>query len=532
MEFKKNVSAIRYFGFRNLRIFIRLIICFFSLIGFSSCDPYSDEAQVQIVTGADLFKPFLSPPREIVYGPYSLKVTPDTAVIAWEEMRGREKLRHVEVYIVGLSPATEYVYCVNGAEKDGRLLTPPVDDSPFSFFIWGDSRTDSDTARQVADKMMEIDPDASFALHTGDFVLDGDSVECWESEWWGPMSDFMLYLPIYPIMGNHEANSEIYHRYFSALEGKGATYSFDWGGIHVVVLDSNRGQTGIDEQIEWLKADLQANMDADFIIAGHHLPAYASSTDGGNGSEMLQNTLVPIYEQYGVDLVISGDVHTYQHHLKNNIHYIISAGGGARLYDYGLPLGGMTMKLYKTFNFSHVLADSESINITTYDLEGNTLDSFEVVRGEPTDINSMIKVEIGTSEVTPGDQFLLDIFVQGVENLDKVSFTLAFYRDDPPIMLKVIDADMQIEGVQIEKGGLKGDVIVNQADNAQGIIKYQEENIGSFYSEMIKVASATFEVPEDVKVAALYLIPKFILFDMSGKKVPHFMGGVKVIIKR
>ena len=49
----------------------------------------------------------------------------------------------------------------------------------------------------------------------------------------------------------------------------------------------------------------------------------------------MQTILAPIYEQYGVNLVLSGHLHGYQHHLKNNIHYVISAGGGGRLYDLG-----------------------------------------------------------------------------------------------------------------------------------------------------------------------------------------------------
>ena len=496
----------------------------------SYCNPYSDEEQVQVVTGIDEFVPFPSPPPEIIYGPYSLKVTPETAIIAWEERGWNDELRHVEVNVAGFSPLTRYLYRVNGAEKDGRFLTPPLDNSPFSFFVWGDSRTGTDIAGQIADKMIETDPDASFALHTGDFVIDGDRLECWDSEWWGPMSDLMLYLPIYPTMGNHEAGSPFYYRYFSALGGNGSNYSFDWDGSHFLVFDSTAENFGSDEQIEWITSDLQQNQDANFTVVSHHLPVYASSTAGGSGSEDLQDILVPIYEQYGVDLVFNGDVHTYQHHLKENIHYLIAAGGGANLYDYGLPLEGMTLKLFKTYNFCHLQVEGQSIQIITYDLEGNILDNFELTSGGPTDINSRIVVEASSSEVMPGEQFRLDLFVRDAEDLDKVSFTLAYYKDDPPIMLEVIDANPAIEGVQIEAGELGGDVVTNLADNDQGNIEYREENTGGLSSEIVKVASATFKVPGNAMVTAVYLIPKFSLFDTSGEEIPHFMGGVKVAI--
>jgi hypothetical protein len=68
-------------------------------------------------------------------------------------------------------------------------------------------------------------------------------------------------------------------------------------------------------------------------IVCHHLPIYSSTTSDEGGIAYLQDSIVPLFEKYGVDLVISGDVHSYQHHFKNNIHYLISAGGGEKPYD-------------------------------------------------------------------------------------------------------------------------------------------------------------------------------------------------------
>jgi len=320
---------------------------FFS--AFVGCNLYPDEDQVQVVTDVNEFESFPFPPRDVIYGPYSLKVTTDSAIIAWEERDGTSELRHVEVPITDLSQTTEYFYRVNGASQDGRFLTAPEDDAPFNFLVWSDSRTGVEISTQIADQMISHVPDAAFALHAGDLVIDGDREECWKDEWWTPMHDLLLHCSICPTMGNHEEDSEFYYRYFSSLGGGGTNYSFDWGTAHFVVCKIDEGDS---EQIEWLENDLAAHTDAGFTVVCHHVPPFSSTTSDTGGIPYLRDSVVPLFERYGVDLVVSGDVHSYQHHIRNNIHYLISAGGGEKPYDYGLPLEGMTLTLLKTYNFS------------------------------------------------------------------------------------------------------------------------------------------------------------------------------------
>lgn len=38
---------------------------------------------------------------------------------------------------------------------------------------------------------------------------------------------------------------------------------------------------------------------------------------------------VPLFEQYGVDLVIGGHSHIYQRGSRNGVHYLVVGGGGA-----------------------------------------------------------------------------------------------------------------------------------------------------------------------------------------------------------
>ena len=510
-----------------------LLLSLLFLSGFFGCTPFSDDAQVQVATAVNEFKPFSSPPRDIACGPYSLNVKTGSAVIAWEEKILGDTLRHVEVPVSGLSAGTEYVYRVNGAKKDGRLVTAPADATPFSFFIVSDTRAGAAIASQISEQMIALDPEAAFVIHAGDMVMDQDSQESWQADWWIPLSDLLLNFSVYPVMGNHEEGSAWYPRYFSSLGGKGINYSFNRGRVHVVVLDVNQESFITGEFLEWLTNDLQEHRDADFIVVCHHLPAYAANPDGDSGTGYIQDKLVPLYEQYGVKLVLSGDVHCYQHNLKNNIHYLISAGGGSRLYDHGLPLEGMTLGLSKSYNFIRCRVQDRLMQVTAHDIAGDVLDNFELAADSSSEITARIIAQSDKSEVQRGEQFRTDFFIEGAADLDTVSFTLEYYKDTPPnALLTVVDAEPLTEGVQIEEGLLGGVKTANSADNTKGIITYGEDRIGGLSASKVKVASILFTVPEDEPITAFYLVPKFFLHDTSGREIPSFMGGVKVIIKK
>lgn len=497
----------------------------------SGCHDLFDANQVQVVKDTSEFKAFSLPAGEVAYGPYSMITADRAAIIAWEEKECTGKLRHVEVPFDGLDDGTRYFYSVNGVQDFGGFLTAPTADSPFNFLLWSDSRTGTDVAAEIAQQMIRLVPDASFALHAGDFVIDGDREECWAEEWWAPMRDLLLHCPIYPTMGNHEEDSPYYYRYFSALGRRGTNYSFDWGSAHFVVCKIDEGDS---EQLEWLEDDLFRNSDAGFTVVSHHVPPFSSTTSDTGGIPYLQDSVVPLFEKYGVDLVVSGDIHSYQHHVRNNINYLTSAGGGEKPYDYGLPLEGMTLTLLKTYNFSRCRLENNRMYVTTYNEVGECIDSFEILPDSPPIITSTITVETSDSRVITGGQCRVDFYIDDVKELDALSLTLKYYKDyaDEKFMLLVIDEDPVSDGSQIGQGGLGGTVQINRADNASGVLQYREEDINDINGERIKVASAILEIPDDAPVTAMYLIPEVTLVDTSGAEIPHFMGGAKIVITK
>jgi hypothetical protein len=68
--------------------------------------------------------------------------------------------------------------------------------------------------------------------------------------------------------------------------------------------------------------------------------------------------------------------------LKNGIHYVITGGGGAPLYDVDKPPVGITQKAVSTENFVRVRVDGTKAHVEAITPEGKTIDDFEL-EGKP-----------------------------------------------------------------------------------------------------------------------------------------------------
>src|SRR3989441_7099305 len=106
--------------------------------------------------------------------------------------------------------------------------------------------------------------------------------------------------------------------------GTEAYYSFNYGNIHFVCLDStdsNRSPSGA--MLTWLKADLSANTRQWLIAYWHHPPYSKGSHDSDSESELeqMRQYANPILESHGVDLVLSGHSHAYERSYLLNGHY-------------------------------------------------------------------------------------------------------------------------------------------------------------------------------------------------------------------
>ena len=156
--------------------------------------------------------------------------------------------------------------------------------------------------------------------------------------------DMLRNVPTWPTFGNHESFSSNsltqtgpYFDMFSlptagqaggVPSGTEAYYSFDYANTHFIVLDSNSAATTAGSpMIVWLEADLQSTS-ADWVIAFWHHPPYSKGllhdSDLEANEIRMRTRVLPILEDYGVDLVLCGHSHSYERSFFLDGHYGLS----------------------------------------------------------------------------------------------------------------------------------------------------------------------------------------------------------------
>jgi hypothetical protein len=197
---------------------------------------------------------------------------------------------------------------------DGETFTPrlgePGPDGRVRMAVVGDGVDGSPESHAVADVIDAADPDV-FA-YLGDVYDRGTTHEF--HNWYDLDNDgFGRFLDITnPTIGNHEymesATAAPYFEFWNEIPNY---YSYDIGGWHVVVINSNTefGQLGVNSaQYAWLAADLAANQSRCTMMYAHH--ARWTAVDG-----VSRTGLQPMWEllsDTGADLILGGHAHTYE----------------------------------------------------------------------------------------------------------------------------------------------------------------------------------------------------------------------------
>ena len=122
-------------------------------------------------------------------------------------------------------------------------------------------------------------------------------------------------------IGNHEnSGSEDFNTYineFSLTKQFGQVYSFNLHNVHFLSMATEISYSSSSSQNAFVKQDLAAasqNPNIDWIIVYFHKPMYTSpnSCSSCSGESSLRDIYHPLFDQYGVDLVLEGHAHDYQ----------------------------------------------------------------------------------------------------------------------------------------------------------------------------------------------------------------------------
>jgi len=301
------------------------------------------------------------PSKAFEIGPYLQQLSPTGAEIVWQTYepattvlrfgpeggplevvaRDAELIRRHSVPVRPLVPGAAYTY---RWESDGKLGAPATFRTPvagpdeFSFGVIGDFGIGSPAARANLRRLSQ-DPAVDLAITTGDNAQIYGTEEEYRSFVLGPLRELIAAKPFWPSVGNHDYyNLQNYQRFF-ALPNGGLYYSFDYGGVLFLSLDSNRFDR---RQRSWLRAQLAASK-ARCKVAYFHHPIYSSGRGyHGHTRHLRRKRFIPILERGGVDLVLNGHVQNYERskpmrsgkRSRRGIVYIVTGGGGASLNGF------------------------------------------------------------------------------------------------------------------------------------------------------------------------------------------------------
>ena len=294
------------------------------------------------------------------YGPEPgrLTATAASAVVTTEHL----------VTLNGLTPHTRYFYAVGSSagsvlplNQDHSFVTAPVAGAHVATRLWvlGDSGTADANARLVRDAFDDRarDREADLWLMLGDNAYQSGTDAQYQAAVFDMYPRALARAALWPTFGNHDAISADSARqsgpYFDVFSlptlgeaggepsGTEAYYSFDYGNVHLICLDSTESSLAPDgPMLRWLGRDV-ARTHAQWTIAFfHHAPYSKGSHDSDVESplvEMRQN-VVPLLEAAGVDLVLAGHSHSYERSYLLTGHYgasttlapssILDAGSG------------------------------------------------------------------------------------------------------------------------------------------------------------------------------------------------------------
>ncbi len=305
--------------------------------------------------------------------------------------------------ITGLTPGQKYYYRLDdGSYYTGSFVAAPSDSATgVKLFVYADTRNNPGTHNSVNGRMITeytSDPDyQSITLFPGDWVDKGRTESQWTDQWFttsrSNMVEFRANVPINGCRGNHENNigssddGDLFLKYYPYPYASNHYWSFDYGPVHVAVLDQYTSYGSGSTQYNWLVNDLSSSTKKwKFVI--YHAPGWSAGDH--SVSSTVRNALQPLFETYGVDIVFCGHNHNYARCEVNGVVHITTGGGGAPLDNINMNFnedGGNIITASKENHFCMVEIDENYLYLDAVKTNGTTIDSLTIFKSPP-DINT------------------------------------------------------------------------------------------------------------------------------------------------
>jgi hypothetical protein len=488
---------------------------------------------VALLLGFSVFSGWTQP-ATVVRGPYLQSGTSSNIVVRWRTDRATDSrvafgaaptnltfladeanpTTEHSVTLPDLSANTKYFYAFGSSRDsltggaDYHFTTAPAGGKRTRIWAIGDSGTASlgSTApmivRDAYQNFSGTTPTDVWLMLGDNAYFSGTDAE-YQTAVFEVYQDFLRTTPVWPTIGNHEtfapdgsgniAYTDIFSlptdgRAGGVPSGTERYYSFDYGDIHFVCLDSElSANTSGSSMLNWLEQDLSANT-RQWLVAFWHSPPYTQGSHNsdfeGNLIAMRQN-VVPVLESHGVDLILCGHSHSYERSYLLNGHYGNSAtlqpamvldGGNGRpagtgAYSKGAEAGAVYIVAGSsgqtsggTLNHPAMFLSLNRLGSVVIDVETNRLDAiFLRENGQVDDSFTIIKgtlpptiiTDPGSRTVTVGSTVSFSVVAGGTKPL---AYQWLF---DGVAIPAASNSTLILAGVQLSQAGNYAVVVTN-----------------------------------------------------------------------
>jgi Big-like domain-containing protein/calcineurin-like phosphoesterase family protein len=224
----------------------------------------------------------------------------------------------------------------------------------------GDIATCTNDFDEATAKVLDANPTGTVATLGDNAYVNGSTSEyanCYGPTWGRHFARTR------PSVGNHEyqtAGAAGYYAYFGARAGDPAKgyYSYDLGAWHIIVLNSNIARDASSAQLQWLRADLQANSGKTCTLAYWHHPRFSS---GEHGDDAAQGPFWDALYQYNADVILNGHDHDYERFAPQTPAAAADNARGIRAFVVGT--GGAEFRALGTLRANSQVFDAKSAGV-------------------------------------------------------------------------------------------------------------------------------------------------------------------------
>lgn len=249
----------------------------------------------------------------------------------------------------------------------------PLAKDSVRFAIIGDSGTGDRPEYEVAQQLENYwrPVQFEFVIMLGDNIYGGHSPSDFARKFEQPFKPLLdSGVKFYASLGNHD-DPEIERLYKPFNMGGKRYYTFSKGDVEFFALDSNYMDP---VQLNWLRGELE-NSKKRWKIAFFHHPLYNDGKHHGPDVD-LRSQLVPLFKQYGVNVVFSGHEHVYERlRPEDGIYYFVLGNSGKLMTNDFQRTEGIEHSLDRDRSFMLVEVDSDKLWFQVVTRAGQTIDS-------------------------------------------------------------------------------------------------------------------------------------------------------------